>query len=168
MPRGPLIAIFLIIFVDLFALMLIVPLLPFYAQNFGANAMEIGFLGSAFAICQLVASPILGTLSDRVGRKPVLIFSQLGSLLGFFLMAGAKSLWVLFLARIIDGFTAGNMPIAQAVIADVTAPEHRARAFGLIGVAFGLGLILGACGLGSSRWISPLVSNLRGRLFFLS
>lgn len=143
MKRHALIPIFLIVLVDMLAMMMIVPLLPFYAERFGANPIEIGFLASSFAIFQLFASPFLGSLSDRIGRKPVLILSQAGTFLGFILMASASSLWMLFVARIVDGITAGNLPIAQACIADVTEPGDRARAFGIIGVAFGLGLVLG-------------------------
>jgi MFS transporter, DHA1 family, tetracycline resistance protein len=148
MTLGP---IFLIVLVDLLALTLIIPLLPFYAQRFGASAVEIGFLASSFALCQLVASPVLGRLSDRYGRKRILILSQLGTFAGLVLMARAESLAVLFLARMIDGFTAGNLPLAQAYIADRTEGPDRAKQFGLIGVAFGIGLVLGPA---LSGWLS--------------
>jgi multidrug resistance protein len=159
MSRSPLVPIFLIVLVDMLAMMMIVPLLPFYAQHFDASAVAIGFLASSFAICQLVASPVLGKLSDRFGRRPVLIFSQAGTLLGLLLMAFANQLWILFAARIIDGITAGNLPLAQAAIADVTAPKDRARAFGIIGVAFGIGLILGPAVSGllaAYDWVYPI------------
>lgn len=143
MPNRVLTPLFLIVLVDLLALTMIVPLLPFLAQKFGASAFEIGLLASAFAVCQLVAGPVMGFLSDRHGRRPVLVASQLGTFAGLLLMAYADSLLVLFVARIVDGFTAGNLPVAQAVIADHTPPEKRAGAFAKIGVAFGLGLVLG-------------------------
>ncbi len=143
MHRYSIIPIFLIVLVDMLAMMMIVPLLPFYAQSFGASAVTIGFLGASFAVCQLIAAPLLGRLSDRVGRKPVLVFSQIGTLIGFILMAFANQLWILFVARILDGITAGNLPLAQAYIADTTPPENRAKAFGVIGVAFGIGLVVG-------------------------
>lgn len=155
-----LLPIFLIVLVDLLAMMMIVPLLPFYAQRFGASPVEIGLLASSFAVCQLVAAPLLGRLSDRVGRRPVLVLSQLGTCLGFVLMLFATKLWVLFLARVIDGVTAGNLPIAQAYIADATPPGARARAFGIIGVAFGLGLVLGPAASGllaSYDWNYPIL-----------
>ncbi len=148
MSLGP---IFLIILVDLLAMTLMIPLLPFYAQKFGASAVEVGLLGSSFAACQLLASPILGRLSDRYGRKRILVLSQIGTCAGLLMMVGAKALWVLFVARMIDGFTAGNIPLAQAYIADHSDPKDRAKNFGLIGVAFGLGLILGPA---ISGWLS--------------
>ena len=98
---------------------------------------------SSYALCQLVAGPILGRLSDHMGRKPLLIVSQLGTLVGFLIMAASHTLGLVFIARIIDGLTAGNLSLAQAYIADVTTPEKRARSFGLIGIAFGIGFMVG-------------------------
>lgn len=143
MRKSPLFSIFLIVLVDVLGLTIILPLLPFYAESLGATPTIVGFLVSAYALCQLLAGPFLGHVSDRIGRKPVLLVSQTGTLIGFLILAAARSLWVVFLARIIDGLTAGNLSVAQACISDVTKPENRAKAFGLIGIAFGLGFLVG-------------------------
>jgi MFS transporter, DHA1 family, tetracycline resistance protein len=139
----PLLVLFLTTFVNLVGFGIIIPLLPFYAQTFGASPFVIGLLFASFSLSQLVASPILGDLSDRYGRRPVLIFSLLGTVLSFVMLALAGSLAVLFAARIIDGITGGSITTARAYIADVTTEENRARAFGLLGAAFGLGFIVG-------------------------
>ena len=146
--RSPLAAIFLIVVVDVLAFTLIVPLLPFYAERFGATPTDVGLLVSAFALCQLVAGPFLGNLSDRIGRKPVLVVSQLGTLLGFLALGHATSLAMVFFARCLDGITAGNLTVAQATIADVTPPERRARAYAVIGVSFGVGFLIGPAAAG--------------------
>lgn len=137
-----LIPVFLIVLVDIFGLMLILPLLPIYAEKMGASPFVAGLLVSAYAACQLVASPILGQLSDRWGRKPILLISQVGTLAGFVLLAAADTLTLVFLSRVIDGFTAGNISVANAYISDVSEPRHRARAFGLVGIAFGIGFVI--------------------------
>ncbi|WP_438023170.1 MFS transporter [Sorangium sp. So ce233] len=143
MRRSPLLPIFLTVFVDVLGLTLVLPLLPFYAEHFGASELVVGVLAASYAVCQLVSGPILGRISDRVGRKPTLLASQTGTFIGFLVLGSASSLWMLFLGRIIDGLTAGNLTIAQAYISDVTRPEERTRAFGLIGIAFGSGFLLG-------------------------
>jgi DHA1 family tetracycline resistance protein-like MFS transporter len=140
---SPLLSIFLIVLVDVLGLTIILPLLPFYAESMGATPRIVGLLVSVYAICQLIAGPPLGHLSDRVGRRPVLLVSQMGTFVGFLILAYAPSLWLVFLARIIDGLTAGNLTVAQAYIADVTDAENRTRSFGLIGIAFGLGFLVG-------------------------
>jgi DHA1 family tetracycline resistance protein-like MFS transporter len=144
----PLSIIFLTIFVNLVGFGIIIPLLPFYAQTFGASPLVIGLLFASFSLSQLVASPILGDLSDRWGRRPVLIFSLLGTVVSFVMLALATSLSMLFAARIVDGLSGGNITTARAYIADITTEENRAKAFGLLGAAFGLGFILGP-GLGA-------------------
>jgi DHA1 family tetracycline resistance protein-like MFS transporter len=141
--RSPLLPIFLIVLVDVLGLTIILPLLPFYAEKFGASATVVGLLISSYALCQLIAGPVLGRMSDHRGRKPLLIVSQFGTLIGFLILAFAGSLWMIFLSRVIDGLTAGNLSLAQAYIADVTTPENRARSFGVIGVAFGIGFLIG-------------------------
>lgn len=139
----PLLVIFLTIFVNLVGFGIIVPLLPFYAERFGASPFVIGLLFGIFSLCQLVAAPALGDLSDRYGRRPVLIFSLLGTVLSFVMLALAQSIAMLFLARIVDGLSGGNISTARAYVADVTEPKDRARAYGMIGAAFGLGFIFG-------------------------
>ncbi len=134
---------FLTIFVSLIGFGIIIPLLPFYAQTFGASPTTIGLLFASFSLAQFIAAPVLGDLSDRWGRRPVLIFSLLGTVLSFALLALAHTLTMLFVARIIDGLSGGNITAARAYIADVTPPEERSKRYGLIGAAFGLGFILG-------------------------
>ncbi len=139
----PLLVIFLTVFINLVGFGIIIPLLPFYAETFGASPVTIGLLFAAFSLAQLVAAPALGALSDRFGRRPVLIFSLIGTVISFAMLAVAQSLAMLFAARVIDGLSGGNITIARAYIADVTEPDARARAFGFLGAAFGLGFIVG-------------------------
>ena len=139
----PLLVIFLTIFVNLVGFGIIIPLLPFYAETFGASPLLIGLLFASFSISQLVAAPVLGELSDRWGRRPILLLSLFGTAVSFAMLAVAQSLAMLFAARIVDGLSGGNITTARAYIADVTAEEDRARAFGLLGAAFGLGFVVG-------------------------
>lgn len=139
----PLVIIFLTIFVNLVGFGIIIPLLPYYAETFGASPLVIGLLFAVFSICQLAAAPALGDLSDRYGRRPVLIFSLAGTVVSFAMLAVAHSVTMLFAARIVDGLSGGNISTARAYVADVTEPKDRARAYGLIGAAFGLGFIFG-------------------------
>src|SRR5580765_1248738 len=139
----PLLIIFLTIFVNLVGFGIIIPLLPFYAQTFGASPLVIGLLFAVFSLCQLVAAPALGDLSDRYGRRPILIISLAGTVISFVMLALAHSYLMLFLARVVDGLSGGNISTARAYVADITEPKDRARAYGLIGAAFGLGFILG-------------------------
>ncbi len=135
--------IFIIVLIDLLGLTIIIPLMPLYAAAFGASAFTIGLLGAAYPVMQFIGAPLLGRLSDRYGRKPVLVISQIGTFAGFFVMGTAGSLWVLFLARIIDGLSGANIATAQAAISDSTTEKTRTQGLGLIGAAFGLGFILG-------------------------
>jgi multidrug resistance protein len=139
----PLGIIFLTIFVNLVGFGIIVPLLPFYAETFGASPVTIGLLFAVFSLCQLFAAPALGDLSDRYGRRPVLVFSLAGTVVSFVMLALAHSVAMLFAARVVDGLSGGNISTARAYVADITQPQDRARAYGLIGAAFGLGFILG-------------------------
>jgi multidrug resistance protein len=139
----PLLIIFLTIFVNLIGFGIIIPLLPFYAEKFGASPIVIGLLFAIYSLCQLLAAPVLGDVSDRWGRRPVLVFSLIGTVVSFVMLALAQSVVMLFLARIVDGLSGGNVSTARAYVADVTEPKDRARAYGLIGAAFGLGFIMG-------------------------
>ncbi len=141
--RSPLAIIFVTIFIDLVGFGIVIPILPLYAQRFGASPLVIGLLLAIYSFMQCICAPLLGKLSDRIGRRPVLLVSILGSAVGFLLMGLAGSLWMLFVARIIDGITGGNISTAQAYIADITPPEQRSKRMGLIGAAFGLGFIFG-------------------------
>ncbi len=167
----------MIVFVDILGLTIILPLFPFYAEKYGASPAVVGSLVSVYALFQFLAGPVLGRLSDRHGRKPVLFISQLGTFIGFLILAFANSLWMLFLGRIIDGITAGNITVAQAYISDVTAPENRVKAYGIIGVSFGLGFLLGpaisgflvAYGMNAPIFAAAALSflSIMGTLFLL-
>ena len=140
---SPLVVIFVTVFIDLLGFGIIIPLLPFYAESFGASAFTIGLLNTSFSLMQFLFSPIWGRWSDRVGRKPIILIGLLGSCLSYVTMALAPSLTLLFVARIVGGIAGANIPTAQAYIADVTTPENRARGMGMVGAAFGLGFIFG-------------------------
>lgn len=135
--------VFIIVLVDLLGLTIIIPLLPLYAASFGASPFVIGLLGATYPIMQIIGAPILGRLSDRYGRKPVLVFSQIGTFIGFVLMGLANALPLLFIARIIDGLSGANIATAQAVITDNTNEKTRTSGLALIGAAFGLGFTIG-------------------------
>lgn len=153
--RSPLVIIFITIFIDLVGFGLVIPILPLYAEQFGASEFTVGLLLSIYSVMQFIFAPLLGRLSDRVGRRPVLFFSLIGTSIGFLVMGLANTLWLLFVARIIDGITGGNISTAQAYIADVTPPDQRSRGMGLIGAAFGLGFIVGPALGGLLTNISP-------------
>lgn len=155
MKRSPLLVIFTTVFIDLVGFGIVIPVLPHYAEGtqFNATPRAIGLLFASYSMMQLLSSPILGRLSDRHGRRPVLLLSLIGTGIGFLVMGFAGSLWMLFLGRIIDGISGGNISTAQAYIADITTREERARGMGLIGAAFGLGFIFGpAIGGVLSQW----------------
>ena len=135
--------IFLTILLDLVGFGMILPLLPFYAQRFGASELEVGLLFSCYSLAQLVCAPLLGRLSDRLGRRPVLLVSIAGSTGAYLLFALADSFALLVVARTLSGVAAANYAIGQAYVADVSPPEKRSQAMGLVGAAFGLGFILG-------------------------
>jgi MFS transporter, DHA1 family, tetracycline resistance protein len=134
---------FLIVFVDLVGFGLIIPLLPFYAERFGASPQLVTLLLAIFSLMSMLAAPLWGRLSDRIGRRPVLMASMAAAALAYLWLGFAGELWMLFAARAFAGICAGNIAAAQAYIADVTPPEKRARGMGMIGAAFGLGFIIG-------------------------
>ena len=138
-PRSPLFVLYLTVFIDLVGFGIIIPVLPLYAEHFDASPIAIGWLTGIYSGMQIIFTPILGKLSDRFGRRPVLMVSIAGTAIGFALMGMATALPLLFVARILAGITGGNISIPQAYIADVTSPEQRSRAMGMIGAAFGLG-----------------------------
>ncbi|HSB08145.1 MAG TPA: MFS transporter [Blastocatellia bacterium] len=166
--RSPLVIIFITIFIDLVGFGIVIPVLPLYAERYGASEATVGVLLAIYSAMQFIFAPILGKLSDRVGRRPVLLVSLIGTSIGFLIMGLAPKMpfgfallgmapalvW-LFIARIIDGISGGNISTAQAYIADVTPPEHRSRGMGLIGAAFGLGFIFGPAIGGLMSHVSP-------------
>lgn len=141
----PLIIIFVTVFIDLIGFGMVIPILPFYANTppFSATPLEIGFLVASYSVMQFFFSPVLGRLSDRYGRRPVLFISLLGSAVGYFVIGFANTIFLVFVGRIIGGITGGNISAAQAYIADVTSKKNRAKGMGLFGAAFGLGFIFG-------------------------
>jgi DHA1 family tetracycline resistance protein-like MFS transporter len=159
--------IFLTIFISMIGFGIVIPVLPVYAKNepFKLGPTELGWLVGIFSLVQLFSGPIIGKISDRVGRKPVLLVSIIGTAVGYFITGAAGAAWMLFLGRIIDGASGGNIATAQACIADVTPPAQRSRAMGQIGAAFGLGFILGpAIGGILSQWSHQLPFYFAGAL----
>jgi len=153
--RSPLFVLFLTVFIDLVGFGIVIPILPLYAEHFHASPVAIGWLTGIYSGMQIIFTPILGKLSDRFGRRPVLLVSIIGTAAGFALMGFAQALTLLFAGRILAGITGGNISIPQAYIADVTAPEKRSRAMGMIGAAFGLGFTFG-----------PLIGGMMSRISY--
>ncbi|MFK7927401.1 MAG: MFS transporter [Myxococcota bacterium] len=152
-PRGILLVVFTTIFLDLVGFGIIIPILPFYAETFGASAAMVTLLGAAYSGMQFLCTPMWGRLSDRIGRKPVLIVSIIIAAVGYLIFGWAGTLWVLFAARILQGLGTANIGTAQAIIADVTPPDRRANGMAIVGVAFGLGFIIGpAIGGVAGQW----------------
>ncbi len=143
MKRSPLVIIFFTVFIDLVGFGIVLPLLPFYAESFGATALLVGLLSTSFSLMQLLFAPVWGRLSDRVGRRPIILLGLLGSAVSYLIFGLAHSLAVLFVARIFAGIAGANISTAQAYIADSTPAEQRAKGMGLIGAAYGLGFIFG-------------------------
>lgn len=155
MRRSPLVVIFTTVFIDLLGFGIVIPVLPFYAEGtqFNATPRMVGLLFASYSIMQLIFSPVLGRLSDKYGRRPVLLISIIGTGIGFLILGFATTLWMLFVGRILDGISGGNISTAQAYIADITTKEDRAKGMGLLGAAFGLGFIFGpAIGGILSHW----------------
>jgi len=156
-PRSPLGLIFLTILIDMIGFGIVIPVLPVYAEGsrFGATPTQLSLLVGIYSLLQLVFSPVLGHLSDRIGRKPVLTVSILGTAIGFFVTGAAGAYWMLLLGRIIDGVSGGNIATGMACIADVTTKENRSKSMGLIGAAFGVGFMIGPALGGVLGKISP-------------
>lgn len=152
---SPLFVIFFTVFIDMVGFGIVIPVLPLYAEHFRATPVEIGWLTGIYSGMQIIFVPILGRLSDRFGRRPILIVSLIGTAVGFLIMGWATSLTLLFVARIIDGASGGNIATAQAYIADVSTPENRSRSMGVIGAAFGLGFTFG-----------PMIGGLLSRISY--
>jgi multidrug resistance protein len=163
---SPLGIVVLIVLIDLLGFSVVMPLLAPFAEQYGFSELQIGLLFSAYPLCQLIAGPILGRLSDRFGRRPLLIFSQAGTALSFLILGLSSNFPIMLLARMLDGASGGNILVAQAYVADVTPPEHRSRGMGLIGMAFGLGFVLGPL-LGGVLISLPISPAWRLRLPFL-
>jgi DHA1 family tetracycline resistance protein-like MFS transporter len=143
MKKSALIPLFLIVFVDMLGFGFILPLLPFIAISYGLSSLFVGVLLAAYPIGQVFGTPVLGRLSDRYGRKPILFLSVLGTFIALLVLGLTKTIVLIFISRLIDGLTGGNISVAQSYISDVTSPQDRAKGLGLIGAAFGLGFIFG-------------------------
>jgi DHA1 family tetracycline resistance protein-like MFS transporter len=143
---------FFIVFIDLLGFGIIIPQLPFYGLYFGASPAAVTLLMSCYSLAQFFMSPVLGRLSDRVGRRPVLLVSTACSCLAYLWLGFASALWMLFAARLMAGAGAGNIAAAQAYVTDVTSPERRAKGMGMIGAAFGLGFTVGP-------WLGGIVAG---------
>jgi MFS transporter, DHA1 family, tetracycline resistance protein len=137
-----------ITFVDIIGFSMLIPVLPYFVTHFGASPFIVGVLFATFSLAGLIAAPIWGNLSDRLGRKTVLIISQIGATISWSMMAFAPNIAVVFVARILEGASGGNISITQAYVADVVEPKDRGRAFGLIGAMFGAGMVFGPAGGG--------------------
>ena len=175
-PKDALAVIFFIVMMDLLGFGIIIPLLAFYVPDFQHNPLKVTALFSTYSICQFIGAPILGLVSDRFGRRPVLALSQAGSAVGYLLLAIAAFNWhgantrliLVYVSRIIDGFTGGNISTAQAYVSDVTTPQNRAKGMGMLGAAFGIGFSIGPamgglCGhfsLSLPGWIAAALSAI--------
>ena len=130
-------------FISTMGASIIIPVIPFIVEKYGAGALAVNLLVVSFSLSQFLAVPLLGKLSDRYGRRPILLFSVFGSAIGFLIFGIGGALWMLFLGRVIDGITGGNISTVMSTIADITPPEKRARQFALVGAAMGIGLVVG-------------------------
>ncbi|MEO6847857.1 MAG: MFS transporter [Chthoniobacterales bacterium] len=165
--------IFLTIFIDMVGFGIVIPILPRYAEHFGATTMQIGFLVGIFSMAQFIFASIWGKVSDRIGRKPLLVISTLGTAVGFYIMGAAPTLVFLFIGRLVDGISGANIGTAQAYIADITSPAERSKSMGLIGAAFGLGFIFGPAmggwvashyGMGAPMYVASVMALMNAVL----
>jgi DHA1 family tetracycline resistance protein-like MFS transporter len=152
---------FLIVFIDLVGFGIIIPLLPFFGEHFAASPVVIGLLMASYSLTQFIAAPFWGRTSDRIGRRPVLLITLAGAAVSYVLLGFSNSLWMLFLARGLGGFMAGNISTAFAYVADITTPENRTKGMGVIGAAFGLGFIAGPAIGGILAGSDPLNADYR-------
>ncbi len=143
--------------IDLIGFGIVAPILPIYAARFGATGFTAGLLFSSFSLAQFVCSPILGRLSDRIGRKPVIVLSLFGTAAGSFLTGAAPGLWLLFVGRVVDGASGASVSVAQGAVTDLASPEDRPRLLGMIGAAFGVGFVLGPAIGGLAAHFGPRV-----------
>ena len=172
----PLLIIFLTVFIDLVGFGIVIPALPYYVESdaFRATPFEIGLLFASYSLMQFIFSPILGSLSDKYGRRPILFLSILGSAVGYLFIGFASTLWMVFVGRIVAGITGGNISTAQAYIADATTKENRAKGMGFFGAMFGLGFIFGPAlggilsryGIGVPFLFAALLSLVNAALVF--
>lgn len=169
MKKPSLLVIFLSVFIDLIGFGIVMPLLPIYGKTFGANGFEIGLIIASFSVMQFLFAPVWGRLSDRIGRRPVILISNAGSTLSYAAFAiastttGSVGLWMLLASRIFAGICGANISVASAYIADISPPEKRTQRMGLIGMAFGLGFVFGpalgafsyqSLGLAGPGWVA--------------
>lgn len=153
MKRGALPILFVYVVIELLGMSLILPLLPYYARSLSASALLVGLLGTSNALAQVLGAPLVGRLSDRFGRRPLILVGALATAVGFVMLGFARSLWLMFASRVLDGLLGGNVALAQAYITDVTDEKDRAKSLGIIGAAFGIGFVIGpAAGGFLSRW----------------
>ena len=156
--------VFFVVVIDLMGFGIVLPLLPFYASEFGVGAVQIGLLYSVFSLMQLIFSPIWGGWSDRIGRRPIMLLSTFGAAISYVIFAFAGSFWMLMASRVLAGIMGGNISTAQAYIADVTDKENRARGMGMIGAAFGIGFVVGPAL--ATLFLQPIVGEAVGSLGF--
>ena len=153
--------IFFTVLIDLIGFGIVLPILPSYAQRFGAGGLGYGAIIGVYSLMQFVATALLGKLSDRIGRRPVLLATMLVNAVGYTLFAFAGTYWILFLSRVVSGFAGGNISAAQAYMADISSPAERSRAMGMVGAAFGLGFSLGPAIAGfSDHYLGPTAPGL--------
>ena len=149
-----LVPVLVVVLVDVLGLTILIPILPYYAIAFGADATIIGLIGASYPMMQFMFVPILGALSDRIGRKPVLATAQMGTFISLLILGFSNALWMIFLSRILDGITGANLATAQSVITDSTDEANRAKGLGLIGATFGVGFVIGPVLSGLALWVS--------------
>lgn len=163
-PKAALTTLLMVVFADMLGFGVIIPSLPLYAEKYGASPLEVGLLFTLYSACQFLAAPVLGLLSDHYGRRPVLAISQVGTVAGYLLLGYAMlapfhnpqtALWLIYLSRIIDGLSGGNIATAQAYIGDISGPHNRAARMGLMGAAFGVGFSAGPAIGGALSLLHP-------------